>query len=254
MPLINLKTDILCHLCDREVAGHKCLDCSELICQTCKVKHSKAERFRNHKVVVKCKQHNEGISYICSKCVKEVCIKCITVAHSAHDKCVHDYEDGIKWLHSDIENMASDVKQESESLRITLHNDQEMIMEDRKSLQKIQQWHDTQAAKIKEMLAIIEQRDAERETANREYKEILEISDIVMVNADMSKSLKGRKFLMAFPRIKSDLKSTCDRTKEVREKYETYVPVKTDQIKKLGKTTPNTLLDNLNNLLNCVIL
>ena len=176
MPLINLKTDILCHLCDREVAGHKCLDCNELICQTCKAKHSEAERFRNHKVVVKCKQHNEGISYICSKCVKEVCIKCMTVAHSAHDKCVHDYEDGIKWLHSDIENMASDVKQESESLRIMLKNNQEMLMEDRQSLQKIQKWHDTQAAKINEMLAIIEQRDAERETANREYKEILETS------------------------------------------------------------------------------
>ena len=168
MPLINLKTDILCHLCDREVAGHKCLDCNELICQTCKTKHSKVERFRNHKVVVKCKQHNEGISDICSKCVKEVCVKCITVAHSGHDEDVHDYEDGIKWLHSDIENMASDVKQESESLRTTLKNDQEMIMKDQKSLQKIQQWHDTQAAKIKEMLAIIDQRDAERETANRE--------------------------------------------------------------------------------------
>ena len=69
----------------------------------------------------------------------------------------------------------------------------------------------------------------------------------------MSKSLKGRKFLMAFPGIKSDLKSTCDKTKEFREKYNTYVPVKTDQIEKLGNMAPNKL-DNLNNLLNCVIL
>ena len=100
------KSAALCELCNEELASHNCLDCNELMCQICTIKHRKTRRFKKHQMVTKCKYHNEGITHMCEKCVTELCSKCITVDHSDHDEFVHDYKHGMELLHLNIERMA----------------------------------------------------------------------------------------------------------------------------------------------------
>ena len=227
--LASPKKVTLCQLCGREAAGHKCLDCNELMCQTCNVKHSKALRFKNHNVVVKCENHDEGISHICVKCVKEVCSKCIIVDHSDHDDRVHVYKSGMSLLHSDIENYMSVVNKQIKSVDTFLKEDQKKIMVEKEQQQSLQEKRDrylAEAAKIKDILDDMSSKHAKLETTHREYNEVLQIGNEVIRKAEKLNKIEGREFLLAYHGIKTNVEYANDKINQVRMKYgDTCVPV-----------------------------
>ena len=228
--LASPKTVTVCQLCGREAAGHKCLDCNELMCQTCNMKHSKAVRYKTHKVVVKCANHDEGISHICVKCVKEACSKCIIVDHSDHDDRVHVYENGMGLLHASIENYTSTVKKQIKSVETILKEDQKKIMiekEQQQSLQEKRDWYLAEAAKIKDILDNMKTKHAKQQTVHGEYEEVLKVGKEVTKKSEKLNKIEGKEFLLAYHELKTNLESTYDKTNQVRSKYGgTYVPVK----------------------------
>ena len=227
--LASPKKVTLCQLCGREAAEYKCLDCNELMCQTCNIKHSKALRFKNHSVVVKCENHDEGISHICVKCVKEVCSKCIIVDHSDHDDHVHVYKNGMSLLHSDIEKYMSVVNKQIKSVDTLLKEDLKKIMtekEQQQSLQEKRDWHLAEAAKIKDILDDMSNKHAKQETIHREYKEVLKMGNEVTRNTQILNKTEGREFLLAYHGIKTNVEYANDKINQVRMKYDdTCVPM-----------------------------
>ena len=227
--LASPKKVTLCQLCGREAAEYKCLDCNELMCQTCNIKHSKALRFKNHSVVVKCENHDEGISHICVKCVKEACSKCIIVDHSDHDDHVHVYKNGMSLLHSDIEKYMSVVNKQIKSVDTFLKEDQKKIMVEKEQQQTLQEKRDrylAEAAKIKDILDDMSRKHATQETTHRECNEVLQIGKEVIGKAEELNKIEGREFLLAYHGIKTNIEYANDKINQVRMKYDdNCVPV-----------------------------
>ena len=236
--LASPKKVTLCQLCGREPAEYKCLDCNELMCQTCNVKHSKALRFKNHKVVVKCANHDEGISHVCVKCVKEACSKCIIVDHSDHDDRVHVYQDGMGLLHSDLENYTSVVNRQMKSLETILKEDQKKMKtekEQQQSLQEKRDWYLAEAAKIKDILDNMNIKHAKQVIIHREYKEVLKMGNEVTRNTQVFNKTEGREFLLAYHGIKTNVEYANDKINQVRMKYDdTCVPMQFSLSANLG--------------------
>ena len=219
----------LCHICNREVAGYKCLDCNELMCQKCIDKHSKSQRFKNHKVVVKCDIHNEGITHICSKCVKGVCSKCIILDHSDHDDLVYDYRHGIDMLHSDIDKLCLEVKSTVTSVESIVQQDEKRVMKENQSKKLLKEKRDklvAEAERIKDIMDGIDRKHEKVEPIHRECKETCHTGHEVLRNCEKLNKIEGGEFLMAYPEIKSNLETVLNKTNQIRCKYEsTYVPV-----------------------------
>ena len=236
--LASPKKVTLCQLCGREAAEYKCLDCNELMCQTCNIKHSKALRFKNHSVVVKCENHDEGISHICVKCVKEVCSKCIIVDHSDHDDHVHVYKNGMSLLHSDIEKYMSVVNKQIKSLDTLLKENQKKIMVEKEQQQSLQEKRDrylAEAARIKDILEYMSGKHTKQETTHREYNEVLQIGNEVLRKGEKLNKIEGREFLLAYHEIKTNIEYANDKINQVRMKYgDTCVPGKFSLSANLG--------------------
>ena len=222
-------TIVLCHICNREVAGYKCLDCNELTCQSCIDKHSKSQKFKNHKVVVKCDIHSEGITHICGKCVKGVCSKCIILDHSDHDDLVYDYSHGTDMLHSDMAKLCSECKREVTSVESILQQDEEKILEENQSKKLLQEKRDillAEAARIKDIMNNIDRKHEDVQPINRECKETCNKVHEVLRNCEKLNKMEGKEFLKVYPEIKGNLETALNKTNQIRCKYESmYVPV-----------------------------
>ena len=222
------KSAALCELCNEELASHNCLDCNELMCQICTIKHRKTRRFKKHQMVTKCKYHNEGITHMCEKCVKELCSKCITVDHSDHDEFVHDYKHGMELLHLNIERMASKVSEDISYFEDILEKDREKIMkenETQKSLQTKRDKHLFEAAKLSNILDDIIRKHDEYDIIQHKYEDTVKSGKEVLRNLRKVNRVESSKFLMAYPEIKEQLEGALNQTSEVKGKFDyTYVP------------------------------
>ena len=64
--------------------------------------------FKSHSVSKICHEHFDGISYICMKCVKAVCVKCVALDHADH--IVDQYSFGVDNLKDCLNETMKKVK------------------------------------------------------------------------------------------------------------------------------------------------
>ncbi|XP_052088544.1 uncharacterized protein LOC127725533 [Mytilus californianus] len=85
-----------CEICEKNVGRRYCIDCEQYFCKTCEEFHLKSKSCRNHvfqdleqinpeEKKVKCKEHNENMTYYCTTCSMLACKICLPKRHTKHD-------------------------------------------------------------------------------------------------------------------------------------------------------------------------
>ena len=106
---IHTNKDLMCQLCLAEKASLKCQECIQLLCEDCSLKHCKVKIFSDHKIYKLCSIHKEGmITYLCIKCVKPACSKCVMMEHLDHEADIKPFEEGKKTVELSIKQYESD--------------------------------------------------------------------------------------------------------------------------------------------------
>ena len=241
--LYALKHFRFCHICNIEVTKYKCLDCNEMMCKRCTAKHSKSQRFTNHKVVVKCDIHNEGITHICEKCLKGVCCKCIVLNHSDHDDLVHDYDHGMELLHTNIEKLRSVFKKEVTSLELILQEAKRKILIENSSKKLLQEKRKKlldEAAIIKKILDKMDTNHRKQSILHRDYEGALKTGLNILRRSEKLNKTEGDEFLIVYPGIKLNLETGLNKTNEVRMKYDSkFVPADFNLLSLISDQTIN---------------
>ena len=80
------------------------------LCQTCAMKHSSMEHFKEHKLKRCCPVHSDGLAtHICKDCYQPVCTKCILVQHSDHQNKIVKHEEGVTEFDAECKNLIAEV-------------------------------------------------------------------------------------------------------------------------------------------------
>jgi hypothetical protein len=101
---------ITCEVCEKDPAAHRCVDCSELLCESCCMMHRKMKVSKNHHIQtlsefkekgvdrklrpIYCPVHSaekemHELNYCCKTCnFKPICMACVMMDHT---KPEHDY-------------------------------------------------------------------------------------------------------------------------------------------------------------------
>ncbi|VDI15797.1 Hypothetical predicted protein [Mytilus galloprovincialis] len=85
-----------CEICEQNIGRRYCIDCEQYFCKTCEEFHLKSKSCRDHvfqdlrqinpkEKKVKCKEHNENMTYYCTTCSMLVCKICLPNRHTKHD-------------------------------------------------------------------------------------------------------------------------------------------------------------------------
>ena len=227
--LPTVKYVTYCQICDVEVAEHKCLDCNELMCQKCTHKHSTSQRYKNHKVVVKCASHNEGITHICVKCIEGVCGKCMILYHSDHDDFVYEYKHGMDLLHTNIKKLSSVFKKEVISVELIVEEEKRKIKKDNESKKLLKEKREKLLAEAEKIKGILDQMDRgleKQEIIKKECEEALKTGHNVLQICERLNQKEGDEFLSIYHGIKQNLAIGLNKTNDVRQQYDSsFIPV-----------------------------
>lgn len=94
------QTVTFCQLCEKNHIRWKCVDCSDLFCDACKMIHERGKATRNHQITavkdlneemlgvfifnLQCPSHNFVCSMYCATCNQCACANCVTDNHTGH--------------------------------------------------------------------------------------------------------------------------------------------------------------------------
>ena len=110
----------LCQICERKPPVYKCKDCPQLMCQPCTKEHN--DIFRGHQVNDMCGEHEESITLLCKKCVRQLCMKCAVLDHKEHKAYFVEYKEGIQNLQEEAKSMLSSLSKGISSIEAHLHH------------------------------------------------------------------------------------------------------------------------------------
>ena len=99
-----------CQICDIKTPVYQCKDCPQLMCESCKNDHN--DMFEGHAVFEMCMKHEESITHLCKKCVRQLCMKCAVLDHKEHKAHFIDYTKGTKELKEEVKTLHSNIKEE----------------------------------------------------------------------------------------------------------------------------------------------
>ncbi|VDI33877.1 Hypothetical predicted protein [Mytilus galloprovincialis] len=85
-----------CEICEQNIGRRYCIDCEQYFCKTCEEFHLKSKSCKDHvfqnlgqinpeEKKVKCKEHEENMTYYCTTCSMLVCKICLPDKHTKHD-------------------------------------------------------------------------------------------------------------------------------------------------------------------------
>ena len=99
-----------CQICDIKTPVYQCKDCPQLMCESCKNDHN--DMFEGHALFEMCMKHEESITHLCKKCVRQLCMKCAVLDHKEHKAHFIDYTKGTKELKEEVKTLHSNIKEE----------------------------------------------------------------------------------------------------------------------------------------------
>ena len=181
------KKNTMCQICDMKPPVFKCKDCPQLMCESCNNKHSKM--FDGHAVFEMCEKHEDGITHLCKKCVRPLCMKCGVLDHDEHQDYFIDYNKGTEELKEEVKTlhikMKEEIKQMDSHLEETNLNHEIFLGLD-KSLSVRQRYHEEKIKEIQKYKDVIKKKSKEHE---RIQKACIETRDRCNVKAASLKAL-----------------------------------------------------------------
>ena len=101
----------MCQVCQQTSALFKCKDCPQLLCGTCKTRHGEIQEFIDHSVFDLCQKHQEGITHLCKKCLRPLCMRCMLLDHTEHKNHFAKYDQGITELQNDAKKLQENINE-----------------------------------------------------------------------------------------------------------------------------------------------
>ena len=195
-----------CQICDIKTPVYKCKDCPQLMCDSCKDKHN--QMFERHVVFEMCEKHEDGITHLCKKCVRPLCMKCGVLDHDEHRAYFIDYNKGTEELKEEVKtlhnNIGEEIKHIDAYLEETSLNHAVSLGLDR-SLSVRQRYYEEKINEIKKVKGIIKTQSEEYE---RIQKACIETRDQCNVRAASLKALTD------------DNPGFCDRYSQIRPRVQ----------------------------------
>ena len=181
------KKNTLCQICDMKPPVYKCKDCPQLMCESCNNKHSKM--FKGHAVFEMCEKHEDGITHLCKKCVRPLCMKCGVLDHDEHQDYFVDYNKGTKELREEVKTLHNKMKEEIKQIDSHIEEtniNHEISLGLGKSLSVRQSYYEEKIKEIKKYKDVIKTKCEEYE---RIQKACIETRDQCNVRAAFLKAL-----------------------------------------------------------------
>ena len=191
-----------CQICDSKPPAYKCKDCPQLMCESCKNDHN--DMFEGHSVFEMCVKHEESITHLCQKCVRQLCMKCAVLDHKEHKAYFKDYTKGTQELKEEVKTLHSNIKEEIIKIDSHLYAtkiNHEFSLDMAKSLTARRQYHREQIEEIDKLSGILNKKSEEYE---RIQKACMETRDQCNVRAASLKALTD------------DSPGFCDRYSQIR--------------------------------------
>ena len=196
------KKNTLCQICDMKPPVYKCKDCPQLMCESCNNKHSKM--FKGHAVFEMCEKHEDGITHLCKKCVRPLCMKCGVLDHDEHQDYFVDYNKGTKELREEVKTLHNKMKEEIKQIDSHIEEtniNHEISLGLDKSLSVRQRYYEEKIKEIKKYKDVIKTKCEEYE---RIQKACIETREQCNVRAASLKALTD------------DSPGFCDRYSQIR--------------------------------------
>ena len=157
-----------CQICDINAPVYKCKDCPQLMCESCKNDHN--DMFEGHAVFEMCEKHEESITHLCKKCVRQLCMKCAVLDHKEHKAHFVDYTKGTQELKEEVKTLHSNIKEEIKQIdshRCAAKKTHEITLDMKKSLTARRQYHRQQIEEIDKLSEVINKKSKEYERIQR---------------------------------------------------------------------------------------
>lgn len=185
----NVTMDMCCQMCHKQEGVNKCQDCSKRLCSACTQKHDSVSHLKGHTVLPLCKNHVEGITHVCLKCVQSVCITCILMEHDEHESEIKEYQDGIKQLKAQLDQLRQEAKEQltaSEAEKAAVQSRSEINTEILAAIKNVCKAYDDRATKAKRLEATM------NEIYNRNRKAAFDSNEMTNVSCqEILTSLEG---------------------------------------------------------------
>ena len=204
-----------CQICEKKPPAYKCKDCPQLMCHPCTKEHN--DIFRGHQVNDMCGEHEESITLLCKKCVRQLCMKCAVLDHKEHKAHFAEYKEGIQNLQEEAKSMISSLNKGISSIEAHLHhsaaqykitaNMKRDLIDQKENLAK-------QEKDVDKMLSVVKKNTDEYE---RIMVSCLEIKDLC---ADQAASMKtvtmdNTSFCSMYGQLKNQAEDTLANVKKI---------------------------------------
>ena len=212
-----------CQICERKPPVYKCKDCPQLMCQPCTKEHN--DIFRGHQVNDMCGEHEESITLLCKKCVRQLCMKCAVLDHKEHKAYFVEYKEGIQNLQEEAKSMLSSLSKGISSIEGHLHhsaaqykitaNMKRNLLDQKENLAKQEKYVD-------KMLGVVKKNTDEYE---KMMVSCLEIKDLCGVRAASMKtmSVDNTDFCSRYGQLKQQAEETLAEVKKLLQ-FQYYPP------------------------------
>ena len=215
-----------CQICDMKTPVYKCKDCPQLMCESCKNDHN--DMFEGHAVFEMCVKHEESITHLCKKCVRQLCMKCAVLDHKEHKTHFVDYTKGTQELKEEVKTLHSNIKEEIKKIDSHLdatNMNHEITLDMSKSFTARRQYHREQIEEIDKLSGVLKKKNEEYE---RIQKVCIETRDQCNVRAASLKALTDDSpgFCNRYSQIKPKAQEVIEEAKQnlqVQYKPPTFV-------------------------------
>ena len=202
----NSEPKSMCQICDMKTPVYKCKDCPQLMCESCKNDHN--DMFEGHAVFEMCQKHEESITHLCKKCVRQLCMKCAVLDHKEHKAHFIDYTKGTQELKEEVKTIHSNIKEEIK--QIDSHLDatkinHEITLDMDKSLIARRQYYRQQIEEIDKLSGALKTKSVEYKRIQKACTEIREQCNV------RAASLKA---------LTDDSPGFCDRYSQIRPRVQ----------------------------------
>ena len=195
-----------CQICDSKPPVFKCKDCPQLMCESCKNDHN--DMFEGHAVFEMCMKHEEIITHLCKKCVRQLCMKCAVLDHKEHKTHFIDYTKGTQELKEEVKNLHSNIKEKIKQIDSHLDATEinhEITLDMDKSLTARRQYHRKQIEEIDKLSEVIKIKSEEYQRIQKACMETREQCN------DRAASLKA---------LTDDSPGFCDKYSQIRPRVQ----------------------------------